>query len=288
MKKIIGLLLSLALTLALPLAAFGEQSEIDTELEGLVTALVEGGFLMEDIDIGSVMLNVDEQTMRDGILTDGEIEVGQYVLVQYDGRLTRSLPPQAHADRVGCYVLTGTAGEFLEGGVMLEGDALFGKVYVHMDSTMAHVYPNVPMTVYYDGIMALSQPGQVNARYVVVPKLEGIVSEQDVEGFTLTASSGESYRVQLNMDTLMGALLDAEDADALEETEAANEDAAPAEDKPELAEDEAESAENEVSEPTLSSPSTMINGDLVTVYYNGVMTKSIPGQVNALEVLVHR
>ncbi|MEG2605521.1 MAG: hypothetical protein RSB91_11325, partial [Clostridia bacterium] len=106
MKKIIGLLLSLALTLALPLAAFGEQSEIDTELEGLVTALVEGGFLMEDIDIGSVMLNVDEQTMRDGILTDGEIEVGQYVLVQYDGRLTRSLPPQAHADRVGCYVLT--------------------------------------------------------------------------------------------------------------------------------------------------------------------------------------
>ena len=63
---------------------------------------------MEDIELGSVLLNVDETTVMDGILAEGDIEVGQYVFVEYDGRLTRSLPPQAHADRVGCYRLTGT------------------------------------------------------------------------------------------------------------------------------------------------------------------------------------
>ena len=71
-------------------------------LEGLVTEVLEQGFVMEDIELGSVLLNVDETTVMDGILAEGDIEVGQYVFVEYDGRLTRSLPPQAHADRVGC------------------------------------------------------------------------------------------------------------------------------------------------------------------------------------------
>ena len=312
MKKIISLLLSLTLTLALPLAAFGEQSAPDTELEGFVTELVEGGFLMEDIDIGPVLLNVDEQTVRDGILAEGELAVGQYVLVQYDGRLTRSVPPQAHADRIGCYVLTGTAGEFLEGGVMLEGDELFGKVYVHMDSTLAHVYPGVPMTVYYDGIMALSEPGQVNARCVVVPKLVGLVSEQDAEGFTLTEDGGESYRVLLDADTLMGALLEAEGETLVDETEpnedeALADDTAPATDAAAKAADEPEAtatdAVNEADAAALldeakdaptesdmpaASPVTLADGDLVTIYFSGIMTRSLPPQVTALEVLVQR
>ena len=71
-RKWIALLL--ALCLALPLGALA--AEADTELEGLVTELVDGGFVMEDRDLGEVLVNVDDTTVRDGILAEGEIEVG--------------------------------------------------------------------------------------------------------------------------------------------------------------------------------------------------------------------
>ena len=75
-----------------PLALLAEENEPDTLLEGLVTEVLEQGFVMEDIELGSVLLNVDETTVMDGILAEGDIEVGQYVFVEYDGRLTRSFP----------------------------------------------------------------------------------------------------------------------------------------------------------------------------------------------------
>lgn len=126
----------------------------------------------------------------DGILTEGGIEVGQYVFVEYDGRLTRSLPPQAHADRVGCYRLTGTVDLSLSMGVLLTGDPTFGDVIIRVDGSMPHLYQGMPITVYYNGVMAMSYPGQVTARHIVVPELTGVVSDRDSAGFTLTDAEG--------------------------------------------------------------------------------------------------
>ena len=52
MKKWMAWMLSAILTLAavLPLSALAEEAVPDTELEGFVTELVEGGFIMEDKD----------------------------------------------------------------------------------------------------------------------------------------------------------------------------------------------------------------------------------------------
>ena len=126
-----------------------DRNEPDTLLEGLVTEVLEQGFVMEDIELGSVLLNVDETTVMDGILAEGDIEVGQYVFVEYDGRLTRSLPPQAHADRVGCYRLTGTVDLSLSMGILLTGDPTFGDVIIRVDGSMPHLYQGMPITVYY-------------------------------------------------------------------------------------------------------------------------------------------
>lgn len=136
-NRFFALALSLLMALALPLGAFAEENEPDTLLEGLVTEVLEQGFVMEDIELGSVLLNVDETTVMDGILAEGDIEVGQYVFVEYDGRLTRSLPPQAHADRVGCYRLTGTVDLSLSMGVLLTGDPIFGDVIIRVDGSHA-------------------------------------------------------------------------------------------------------------------------------------------------------
>ena len=335
-NRFFALALSLLMALALPLGAFAEENEPDTLLEGLVTEVLEQGFVMADIELGSVLLNVDETTVMDGILAEGDIEVGQYVFVEYDGRLTRSLPPQAHADRVGCYRLTGTVDLSLSMGVLLTGDPIFGDVIIRVDGSMPHLYQGMPITVYYNGVMAMSYPGQVTARHIVVPELTGTVSDRDSAGFTLTDADGNEYRVLLSEQTFTGVLsASVEDAPAVEEesqedateeesTEAAepaadadeptkeDESAADADEPAETDEPAAEeSAEEEAvtEEPAEEDPATdepaggdeadasqpaplptveWGDGDTVTVYYNGVMTRSLPPQVTALEVLVLR
>lgn len=322
-NRFFTLALSLLMALALPLGAFAEENEPDTLLEGLVTEVLEQGFVMEDIELGSVLLNVDETTVMDGILAEGDIEVGQYVFVEYDGRLTRSLPPQAHADRVGCYRLTGTVDLSLSMGVLLTGDPIFGDVIIRVDGSMPHLYQGMPITVYYNGVMAMSYPGQVTARHIVVPELTGTVSDRDSAGFTLTDADGNEYRVLLSEQTFTGVLsASVEDAPAVEDEaqedateEESTEAAEPAADADEPAETDEpaaeESAEEEAvtEEPAEEDPATdepaggdeadasqpaplptveWGDGDTVTVYYNGVMTRSLPPQVTALEVLVLR
>ena len=322
-NRFFALALSLLMALALPLGAFAEENEPDTLLEGLVTEVLEQGFVMEDIELGSVLLNVDETTVMDGILAEEDIEVGQYVFVEYDGRLTRSLPPQAHADRVGCYRLTGTVDLSLSMGVLLTGDPTFGDVIIRVDGSMPHLYQGMPITVYYNGVMAMSYPGQVTARHIVVPELTGTVSDRDSAGFTLTDADGNEYRVLLSEQTFTGVLsASVEDAPAVEEEaqedateEESTEAAEPAADADEPAETDEPAAEKSAEEeavteePAEEDPATdepaggdeadasrpaplptveWGDGDTVTVYYNGVMTRSIPPQVTALEVLVLR
>ena len=338
-NRFLALALSLLMALALPLGAFAEENEPDTLLEGLVTEVLEQGFVMEDIELGSVLLNEDEPTGMDGNLAEGDIEGGQYVFVEYDGRLTRSLPPQAHADRVGCYRLTGTVDLSLSMGVLLTGDPIFGDVIIRVDGSMPHLYQGMPITVYYNGVMAMSYPGQVTARHIVVPELTGTVSDRDSAGFTVTHADGNEYRVLLSEQTFTGVLsASVEDAPAVEEEaqedateEESTEAAEPAADSDEPAETDesaadadeptetdepasdadepAETDESVAEEPAEEDPATdepagddeadasqpaplptveWGDGDTVTVYYNGVMTRSLPPQVTALEVLVLR
>ena len=136
------LALCLAALLALPLAAYAQESEEEesTTLEGYVTEIIDGGFVLEDKQRGQVILNTDESTVWDGVLIDNELEAGMYVLVDFDGRMTRSIPPQAHADRVGCYTLQGVVSEFYESGVLVTGDEIFGDVIVNLELVdSAHV-----------------------------------------------------------------------------------------------------------------------------------------------------
>ncbi len=305
MKRKKAFSLFLALMMLLPLSAFAESGFETYRLEGLVTGLVDGGFLMEDRELGEVLLNVDDMTVLDGILAQGEIEVGQYVIVDYDGRLTRSVPPQAHADRVGCYVLSGTVTELYESGVLLSGDPLFGDVIVHLDAAAQHVYMGMPLTVYYDGVMAMSLPGQASALYTIVPELSGMVSERDDEGFTLTDANGESYRVLLGEKTLVGVLSASyEEASAEEDGgTAATDEAENAAGEPETADGNEEMADADGDEPDVDSAEPLTegpdihlpaftpewgDGDNVIVYYDGSMTKSLPPQLHAMEILVIR
>jgi len=45
--------------------------------------------------------------------------VGDYIHVLYDGIMTRSLPAQVYAQKIGCYKTTGTVSELTESGFLL-------------------------------------------------------------------------------------------------------------------------------------------------------------------------
>ncbi len=209
MKKIFTLVLALMLAAA-PLTVFAEDSEMLKPFEGLVTEVVEGGFLMEDANFGQLLVNVDDNTVLDGILSIQPIEAGMYVIVDHNGMMTRSLPAQVYAQRVGCYTLNGVADQITEDGVLLTGDPIFGDVFVQMSPTMAVVFPGTPMLVYYDGVMTMSLPGKVNARYVVVPEVTGVINETDGAGFTLTDEEGNTYRILTSDQLIAGELLSEE------------------------------------------------------------------------------
>ena len=300
MKKIFAVLMTIAMLAALPFAAMAEEPEMDTLLEGLVTEIVDGGFVINDIERGEVMINVSDLTVMDGVLAEGELAEGQYVFVSYDGRMTFSLPPQAHADRVVCAVLTGTVTEVLEDGSILMVDDTFGDTIVHLPEGMNHVYAGMPITVYYDGVMALSLPGQAIASHIILPELTGTVSNLTEEGFTLTDENGMEYEVKFDENTLISEEIipveeevteETADEEAVVEEEAAEEEAAEEEViGEEVAMEDAALTEEAAPTAELLSESAIdwADGDTVSVYFNGMMTRSIPAQVTAMEVVVIR
>jgi hypothetical protein len=328
MKKMFAMFLSLVLAAAAPLGALGEGiadsfsgffgQEPLPPFEGLVTEVFEGGFMLDEIQNGTMQVNTDDSTVWDGILSIQPIEVGMYVIVDHNGMMTRSIPVQIYGMRVGCYTLSGVAGEITEEGVLLTGDPIFGDAFVQMNPTMATVFPGVPMLVYYDGVITMSLPGKVNARLVVVPELTGVVSEKDGAGFTLTDEIGNTYRILTSDSLLVGQLAMNEEeplpgspeAEALVETgsetpvdEAAIEavDEPAAEENAETEPDTEEASSDETADPDVlhdvtigageeAAPAAIqwSDGDTVTVYHQGPMEAEPGMDLLALGLLVHR
>ena len=203
MKRMMKCLVSTMLAALTLLAAMPAMAEEGATLQGLVLRLEEEGFILDDEKLDEVYVTVDDSTLWDGVLIEEDVQVGMYVIVKYDGRTTRSLPPQAHADKVGCYRLTGEAAWFSTTGVMLTGDETFGDVLVRVPEDAPHIFMGVPMTVYYNGVMAMSYPGQVGALHIDVPVVTGTAEDVDEQGFTLVSASGERIRVNIDQGTLM-------------------------------------------------------------------------------------
>lgn len=293
MKKKMMTLLSLLLAFALPLAAMAEEPEMDLLLEGLVTEIVEGGFVMEDINQGEVMVNTSEETVLDGVLMEEDLQAGMYVIVDFNGMMTFSLPPQVHADRVGCYRLSGSIAEILEdGSFLLTGDAVYDEVIVHTALEM-NLFADMPVAVYYNGAVTMSLPAQAGGLHIIVPTLEGAVSDVTDEGFTLTDSEGVAYEVKMTEETLLSLQSEEIIEEEVTEEESAEEEST----EEEVIEEEVTEEEVEVEvlmEDALAAEEEaevileLMDGMNVKVIYNGMLTRSIPAQLTALEIVIAR
>ncbi|MCE5342694.1 MAG: hypothetical protein LLF96_03780 [Eubacteriales bacterium] len=206
MKKTLLAIMLIFTLLVVCSAAFSAEMQSYT-LEGLITEVGEGYFIMADIGQGEVRVNLDDTvTAYDGVASKDGMTIEQYVYVRYNGVLTRDVPPQVTAEKVSCYVVSGTATDILDNAFTVEGDTVLGTVLVHGYEGMPPVYRGVPITLYYNGVMALSYPPQITAAYLVVPTLTGIVSSAGESGFTLTTDSGMVYTVAVTEETTLFSL----------------------------------------------------------------------------------
>ena len=146
-----------------------EQTEQEQEvfmLGGEVTELGEDFFVMTEAELGEVQVNLGDDSAFDGVEPD-ELAVGQYVYVIYDGKMTRSLPPQVFALRVSMYATAGSITELTEGKMTLVRDEIGDEVIISLPQDAPELSVGDHVTAYTTGIMTMSIPAQMNAVKVV-------------------------------------------------------------------------------------------------------------------------
>lgn len=170
-------------------------------LSGLILSIEEEGVLLDRGEEGQVLALVDEDTLIEGV--EAELAVGQYALVDYDGKMTRSLPPQVYAQRVAVYALRGVVTQ-MEGQSAMVGTDEYGQVQVHLPQGTT-LFVGCPVTVYFDGAMTASLPAQVSALYVLTPTVTGSVTEVDEDAFLIQDPDGQIWQVNRAPDTVYEA-----------------------------------------------------------------------------------
>lgn len=170
MMKWITLLIALIFSVftttvpARPDAESAEPAEELYDLSGTVQEITEDHLLLLTPDGMEVQANLFPDTVYDG----DSIGVGDMVHVMYNGMMTRSLPGQIAAMRVSCWRITGIVTEMAEDGFLINRADIGDQVFVHADAALlANVQEGSNVTVYFNGIMTMSLPGQITAEGIV-------------------------------------------------------------------------------------------------------------------------
>lgn len=232
MKKIFALVLIAVIGCIAAFAEGGE--EMNYAVAGMVTEITEsGGYVIDSAEFGPVEILVNEETYVEAMR---DIAEGDYIYVDHNGMMTRSIPAQVTAMAIRMYVLEGDIIEVLaeENAVMLMTET-HGEVYVTLPEEWKDAQiDSERMSVYFDGVMTMSMPPHVNGGFVVPGySIQGEVTEI-AEGYFMIGEGMESVQVNTG-DTEL--------------------------------------------------PDDMKAGDIVRVIFDGQMTRSIPAQIGAMEIV---
>ncbi len=164
MRKLFSLLLILS-TLLAALPASGEEAEVFA-LEGTIVEITDDALLLNTQAYGEVQAATDEDTVWD---TDVDLAPGDYVYVDYNGQMTRSVPAQVHAARVCSYRLLGDVVEIdAEAKTLLLRLQNEVEYRVNLPETLDMESFDAPRAlVYFNGVATMSLPAQISAGLVV-------------------------------------------------------------------------------------------------------------------------
>ena len=199
MKKMILMLMAMMMAMtALPVMA-EETPETTDELilaEGFVLEVLDGSVLVQASYGETVEVLLNEET----IITSKELAVGDHIAVAYDGKMTRSIPPQINAIHIDNHMLMGVVSELTENSFILT----FGEEVYQVNAgadMLANIQDGMLVTVYHTCMMTRSLPAQVVATHIRGQEIVGIVTEMVEGGFTLTVEGEEiPYHVAIKED----------------------------------------------------------------------------------------
>lgn len=134
-------------------------------IDGQIVEIGEDYVLIDSQTQGQVHVFISDDTIFEGVTRD-ELALGQIASILYDGKMTRSLPPQITALRVSVNALTGTVTQIEEDGRVLLTDETGNQTLLTLPEGET-VQVGERLTVYTGGVMTMSLPPQMNALGVV-------------------------------------------------------------------------------------------------------------------------
>ena len=145
--------------------ALSEEAEIElVTLTGVITEITDEYVLLDVGDMGQIQANLSEDTLIEGV---EELAIGQTAIVTYDGKMTRSLPAQITALRVGVYEVRGTVKTMEDGRITVEKTEGGDEVVLTLPEDAPQLAVGDVITAYTTGISTMSLPPQMNAIAIV-------------------------------------------------------------------------------------------------------------------------
>ena len=171
MKKFFTLIMSICLLLSTTAFAYELPAPNSYEITGYVLEVLPDGFKIQATDGRHIVANVTDKTHWDGLYADRALVAGDFVIIGYNGAMTRSIPMQIHADRVSCFLLEGKVTEILDAtSILLTEVPTYGEVIVHVQTDASVLPVGLSLRVLYNGVMAMSLPGQISAHVLLIPQ----------------------------------------------------------------------------------------------------------------------
>ena len=142
----------------------GEEETFEiVELFGTITEITEDYVMLDAGEMGMVQANTSIDTLIEGV---EELSIGQTAQILYDGKMTRSLPAQITAMKIGVYAVKGTV-QAIEDGRMTIVQAEGGEVVLTLPQSMPEIAVGDAITAYTTGVSTMSLPPQMNAVAIV-------------------------------------------------------------------------------------------------------------------------
>lgn len=135
------------------------------DISGEILEITPEYILIGNEMLGEVQVNLAEGTVIEGAY---ELEVGQTVVIMYNGMMTRSLPAQITAMHIGVYVVEGTVTAVEDGFVMISREDTAEEIMMTLPENAPELQEGDRVTAYTNGAMTMSLPPQMNAIAIVL------------------------------------------------------------------------------------------------------------------------
>lgn len=133
------------------------------EVSGVITEITDDYVLIDAGEMGMIQANTSIDTLIEGV---EELAVGQTAVILYDGKMTRSLPAQITALRIGVYEVKGTVTAMEEGRVTID-QGENGEAVLTLPEGAPEIAVGDAITAYTTGVSTMSLPPQMNAIAIV-------------------------------------------------------------------------------------------------------------------------